>query len=239
MVGAMKIIIIFLIQIFGIQPAFSSANVDVNIGNTRIILPIPHNFSDPAGLSQDIQFAAEAMTPPSNRLLKIFISTNDFKKISYGANITLNRYFVAQTMRDLEFRNISVADFLTVRESIKSQKNLFDQSKGAIKNNFDSGSKKIGEKTQDPTFSIKVGEILPLGVFHEQNNSIGFSAIAKNLTIINGESKETLVVMSGIISLIKGKLIYLYAYSTFKSNTDTDWTQSASRQWLTSLSSIN
>ena len=238
--SAVRIIILFFIQIFAIQPAFSSSPVEVNIGTTRIILPAPHGFSDPSGLSKNMEFAAEAMTPPSNRLLKFFIPDKDLGKISSDKSPTLNRYFVVQTMRKLDSANVSDSDFFKLRESLKSQqKNLFDQSQIKIKNNADIASKKIGEKFGDPTFLLKIGEVLPLGVFHVTNSSLGFSAITKNSFVVNGVSKETPIVMSAIISLLKGKLIYLYTYSVFKSNADTDWTQSASRHWFASISSSN
>lgn len=238
--STMRILFFCLLQLIIIQPAVSASSVVEIVGGIPIEVPAPLGFADPSSVSQDMRSIFEAMTPPSNRLLALFVSEPDFKRIASGKSATLSRYFMAQTLRKLESNNVSTRDFVKLQEMFKQQQqDLLERNKNQSQQNIDAASKKLGRQFQDPTLAMKVGEILPLGIFHEGNSSIGMAALTKYSLVINGKIEEIPMAMAMTLALVKGRVIYLYAYSTYRSNTDVEWTRSVSRQWASSVASLN
>ena len=238
--ATMRILLFCLLQLIAIQPAVSASSVVEIVGGIPITVPAPPGFSDPSSISKDLRGVGEAMTPPTNRLLALFISEPDIKRVASGKSATLSRYFMAQTMRKLESTNVSARDFVKLREMFKQQqRGLLESSKSKSQQNIDAASKELGRKFQDPSFAVKVGEILPLGVFHEADTSVGMVALTKYRFVIDGKTEETPMAMAMMIALVKGRIIYLYAYSAYKSNADAEWVRSVSRQWISSVASVN
>ena len=238
--ATMRILLFYLLQLIVIQPALSASSVVETVGGTPITVPAPPGFTDPSSISKDLQSVGEAMTPPTNRLLALFISEPDIKRVSSGKSATLSRYFMAQTMRKLESTNVSVRDFVKLREMFKQQqRDLLERHKSKSQQNIDAASKELGRKYQDPSFAMKVGEISPLGVFLDGDTSVGMAALIKYSFVIDGKTEETPMAMAMTIALVKGRIIYLYAYSTYKSNADAEWVRSVSRQWMSSVASFN
>lgn len=236
----MRILLLCLLQLIIIQPAVSASSVVEVVGGVPITVPAPPGFVDPSSVSKDLRSIGETMTPPTNRLLALFISEPDIKRIASGKSATLSRYFMAQTMRKIESTNVSVRDFVKLREMFKQQqRDLLERNKNKIQQNIDSASKEIGRQFQDPTLTVKVGEILPLGVFHEGDSSIGMAALVKYSFVINGKTEERPMAMAMTFALVKGRIIFLYAYSSYRSNADAEWARSVSLQWVSSLASLN
>ena len=108
----LRILLFCLLQPISIQLALSASSVVDTVGGVPITVPAPPGFTDPSSISKDLRNGAEAMTPPSNRLLAFFISEPDIKRVASGKSVALDRYFMAQTARKFETTNVSVQDFV-------------------------------------------------------------------------------------------------------------------------------
>lgn len=236
----MRILLFCLLQLIGIQPAISASSVVEIVGGIPIAFPAPPGFTDASSISKDLLGVGEAITPPTNRLLALFISEPDIKRVASGKSATLRRYFMAQTLRKLESTNVSARDFAKLREMFKQQQSdLLERNRSKTQQNLDAALRQLVRKFRDPSLAVKVGEILPLGIFHDRDSSVGMVALAKYSFMIDGKTEEIPMAMAMMAALVKGRVIYLYTYSVYKSNADFEWALSVSEQWVSTVASVN
>ena len=236
----MRILLFCFLQLIIVQPAVSAQPVVEIVGGIPIALPVPLGFADPSSNSKELRAFGETITLPTNRLLALFILESDVRHVSSGKSFMLSRYFMVQTSRKLESANVSARDFVKLQATLKKQQSdLLERNKSRVQQHLDSASRQLGQQFQDPSLSFKVGELLPLGVFHEGDSSVGMAALIKISFLIDGKAEDLLMAVATMVALIKGKIIYLYVYSTYKSNADAEWVRSVSRQWISLAAGLN
>ncbi len=224
-----------LIILIGNNANAYTQHLQVDVGGVKINVQAPVGFHEISELSPDTRKLAETMTPRNNRLLAVFVSEEDLGRIMKGDAPMLERYMFLQVLRKLENSKISNAQFQQVVSRVKEQQNLMHSKMKEIVSTFlESASEKISTE-YERSLEMKIGEPVPLGVFIEKPNAIGFASMVKYQLEEEGEKLDHVVVGGSSIILARGKMLYAYVYSTYKDREDLNWVRLKSKEWVNSL----
>lgn len=210
------------------------------IERTLVQLPVPAGFADPSRELPQIRQLGERMTPASNRLLAIFMSQADINSALAGQQPAMARYFMAQTLRQTESSQISEADFAQVKTLLRQQyQSLLTELGPKVQNELDRAAREMGRDLGQDLLVLKAGELKGLEVFDERAASISLLAATKYRVQVGDSVSEVPMAMGITTAVIRGKLVYFYAYSVFQSAADLDWVRSVTRAWLPLAASSN
>lgn len=210
------------------------------IGATQIAVPAPAGFVEPSRAVPPLRELGETMTPATNRMIAMFVTSDDLAKARAGKPPSMQRYFFVQTFRQTEARDLSAADFAKIKDVLRNQtQQLVGRAALAVQGQLASAVKSIGDKSGNPGLSMKVGEVKVQDLFEDSENSITVIAITKYAIQNGGKTQETPVAMSMTTALVRGKIVYFYAYSLLSSPDDIDWVRTQGRQWLPRMNQQN
>ena len=214
-------------------------SLQVEIGGVRIDVQAPKGFHEISSLSPETRKLAETMTPPNNRLLAVFVSEEDLGRIMKGDPPMLERYMFLQTFRGLENSNVSNAKFQKIVSQVKEQQSmLLSKLKKDVATLVEGAAEKMS-KEYELSLKIKMREQVPLGVFYEKHNAVGFSSLGKYQVETEGEKLDHVVASGTSFILTRSKILYAYVYGAYKGQSDLDWVRSKSKEWANSLLSLN
>lgn len=214
-------------------------NIKVDIGGVKIDVQAPNGFHEISSLSPETRKLAETMTPPNNRLLAVFVSEEDLGRIMKGETPEFGRYMFLQVFWKLENTNISNRQFQQLATQLKEQQNtLLNKVKDKVGVLVEGAAEKIS-KEYELSLKMKIGEQVPLGIFFEQSNAVGFAILAKYKVEAEGEKLDYVVAGGTSYLLARGKLLYAYVYSTYETQDDVNWVRSKSKEWVDSLLTSN
>lgn len=203
------------------------------IGATQIAIPAPAGFAEPSATVPQLRSLGETMTPPTNRLLAMFVSDADLGRGRTGVAPELRRYFFVQTFRQTESRTLASADFATVKETLRTQsQQLMTRVTPTVQGYLASAARSIGEQSGNAGLSVQIGEVKVQDIIDGGDNAISVVAITKYAVQNAGKTEELPVAMAMTTMLVRGKLVYFYAFSRLTSAADIDWVRSQTQQWL-------
>lgn len=213
----------------------------VPVGRALLQLPVPPGFVEPSRSIPNFRTLGERMTPPGNRLLALFIAEGDERLALSGQPPTMQRYYMAQTLRQTEEQSLGSDDFGQVKELLRKQyQQLLSNVTGAAQNLLDKAMTEIGRDAGQAAPTLKIGELRGLEVFDEREGSISLLAATKlAVQQPGGEMQDVPLAMSITTARVKDKLLYFYAYSHFRDKADLDWLRSTTREWLPRLAAAN
>lgn len=214
-------------------------NVQVEIGGVKISVGAPVGFHEISNLSPETRELAENMTPPTNILLAVFVSEEDLGRILKGQNPTLQRYVLLQTVKEGTDQNFQVEHFRYLIDQVKETQNTLLESVKDQTNRFMlDASGKVSNQTGVP-IDIQANEQVPLGVFFENANAIGFAMLARTREEVKGETTDYVFAAGSTTLLAKSKIMFAYVYGQFESQADIDWVRSISRTWVNEILNSN
>jgi hypothetical protein len=220
-------------------PAYAEP-VQSTIGGVSIKLPEPAGFANPGTEFPAAMTMLEAATPPTNRVLTVFIPEVNLKSLRAGQELEMKRYFAVQSVRALEQTTLSQKDVEEFKGVLKnSQRELMNQMNKMKDSAVADAEKKLSTALDDPTLTLKIGEILPRGVFNETPNSVSLAMLTRFSSIASGKPEDQLVAVVVTYVLVKNKLVLLGAYSQYTSQADIDWLVNASKLWAAEAIVIN
>ena len=212
-----------------------SVAVEVDIGGTTIQLPAPKGFIEVTALHPPSREIAQAITPPNNRLLAIYLHQTDLDAINVGNDATWRRYMMVQTDRQTENFEISDADFIEFRAILKNQQDvLLDKVKDQVDGYFESIN-----TGADPHSKIKVGYLLPLGVFADENRRLASESLSKYRRGNQRDDEGFLVSGATNVLHVEKHIVFAYVYSSYDDENDRRWVRQASDQWSADILTQN
>ncbi len=215
------------------QPQAQLATVSVPIDRTLVQLPVPAGFADPTRVLPQMRQLGERMTPATNRLLAIFMAQTDIDSSLAGQQPAMSRYFMAQTLRQTETSQISEGEFGQVKTMLRQQyQSLLKQIGPKVQGELDRAAREIGQDAGQESLSLKTGELKGLEVFDERAGSISLLAATQYQVQVGDRVNEVPMAMGITTAVIKGKLVYFYAYSVYRGAADLEWVRSVTRDWL-------
>jgi hypothetical protein len=214
--------------------------VTERVGSTSVSLPTPPGFTEASGPAPGFRRLGETMTPPTNRLLAVFLSDGDIVRAAAGKPPELIRYFMVQTLRHTEGMVLTPADFAQVRDLLRTQyKELLHRAKPGFQGELDRMAGEFGKQAGASDLSLKLGEMTALEVFDDRPQSISLLALTKYVVHAAGKTEEAPVAMSMTTAILKGKVVYLYAYSRYRSAADIEWVRSEMSAWSARVQGAN
>lgn len=223
-------------------PVFSApvSTGQVVIGTTSLSLAPPAGFVDVTGLNQHLTDLGRFATPPSNRLLALILIGSDAIRVAAGQPPLMERYLVAQTLRQHGGMSISPQEFAMVRKTFREQAGtMLESITPNLQSEFEAKLPEARRRFQDPTLRLKLGESRAIRLFNETPSTIGLSALTNYTVTTDGVARESTTALSMTIALLRGKIVYLYVYSRYRTQADVDWTEAMSQRWLMLLAAAN
>lgn len=219
--------------------AIEPGSVESSIGHTKILIPAPLGFGDSSERAPQFGKFMEAATHPAKKFLAGFISESDLESAKSGRGLSLDRYFVIESLRQSETLTSTAKEFEQTKALIKGNyKKWVPLSKATLDRLAQSASAATTDES-GVKVSVHLNDALPVGMFGETKNSIGITTLGKYSRSGDGEKQELTMVVSITTALIKGKYVYLQACSVFNSSDDVEWTRQAITEWLRSILSSN
>jgi hypothetical protein len=218
-----------LVAVLGFLPInMPASSAQANVGGVTIETPALDGFYEVSEIAPDVRKLSETMVPPTNRLLGVYVSHNDYQRILDGEYPEFDRYIFLQVGRDLERKNISQKGFRKLSGYLKTQQEeILEAVESRVDKLFENTSEKLSED-YDVSFNMKVGEQVPVGVFLEHPNALGFVTLVKYQGNLDGEKLDYVVAGGTLVLKIKRRLLYAYVYSTYEKQEDIDWVRSES-----------
>jgi hypothetical protein len=225
--GAALAIAWFLIGALCVATAQAqTANDPFIVGGVTIEAPSLDGFNEISQISPEVVALAEAMIPPANRLLGVYLSDRDYEKLVNGESPEFDRYIFIQVHRELENKNVTRTDFRQISTQLKAQQDtILDDVEEDVGKLFDSASNQIS-KDYDVSLDMKLGDQKSLGVFLDQPNAVAFTSLVKYQGSLEGESFDYVMAGSTTLMKVKRRLLYIYVYSQYEAQADVDWVES-------------
>jgi hypothetical protein len=204
-----------------------------SIGLTLIEVPIPDGFADASRALPALRQLGERLTPPGNRLLALLIPRADMALARTGQPPSMQRYMMVQTLRQTENQTLTESDFEGVRKLLREQyQGLLKSATPAVQGLLDNSAREIGRDAGVDGLQLKVGDMQGLEVFDERPWSISLLAATRYAVQVGEQTQEVPMAVGITTALVRGKVVYFYAYALFQASDDLDWVRSVTRAWL-------
>ena len=175
----------------------TAQTVPATVGLTLIELPSPEGFVDGLRDLPAVRQMGERMPPPTNRLLALFMSAEDRQRLEQGQPPQMQRYFMAQTLRQTEASNIPVDEFAQVRTLLRDQyKSLLTSLAPDIQNQFNRVAGEVGRDAGIDTLQLKIGALQGLEIFDDRAAAISLLAITKYAVQVGETTEEIPMAMA-------------------------------------------
>ena len=211
------------------------AALEVEVGGSKVKLPAPEGFIEVSTLHPASRQKAETLTPPSNRLLAVYMDQADFEAVNHGQSASWSRYMMVQTDRQSEGFTISLSDFDQVRQVLTNQQDvLLEHVKEQVNGYFDSI-----QTGDDPRSKIELGNLLPLGVFADNHRRHASESLSKFRRTDQKLDEGYLVAGATNVLHVGNRIIFAYVYTTYESEDDRQWIRQVSDQWSAEILTEN
>jgi hypothetical protein len=205
-----------LLAFVGSAPAFGGT-IPRDVGGVSIHVTVPGGFVNAEDVSAELQRTAETMTLRGNRTLLFMVRQADverFRKLETGASF--QEYLSVQYPLHREGQLVSLSYFAALKQYLKDQaKNVFAAARPEVQKQLDQAGEELGSRLRVPDLRMKQGESVPLGPFDERTNSISMVVLSAFDFTANGQTEQVAMAMTMTVAIVKGKMIYLYAYAPF------------------------
>ncbi len=204
-----------------------------SVGLKLLKLPLPPGTVEPSRSVPPLRQMAERMTPPSNRLLALFVERADEAAARSGQAPTMARYFMVQSFRQAEAGSVSAAEFREVRQQLRQQyQQILVQAVPQVQGHLDGAAQAMGRDAGLDRLQVKVGEMKGLDVFDEREHTISLLALTKYEVQAGDRREEVPMAMSITTGILQGKVVYFYAYARYQGPPDLDWLRQVTRDWV-------
>ena len=204
----------------------------ISVGGATISLPAPDGFFRYDGKSAKVDSFEQQFVSATNRLLAIFGSEETLGEVLMDKIPKSERHFAAESERTLETRNITASLFAQLKPSLRQTVSspLDEKYRSVIKEMESNASFSAGA-------SLRLGEIIPLGVFDETSDSLCFSAFTKAQAETISQSYVSIIACCAV--RVKNRLFYLYANSPYHDKSDIEWARRSVQRWRDAVLKAN
>lgn len=108
-----------------------------------------------------------------------------------------------------------------------------------IQREFESAGVELGNRLKESSLKLQLGEVVPLGVFDERENSISFLTMTAFESSAKGKTESVTMATASTIIIIKNKIIYLYANVPFDSGSGVSKVKELTKAWVNELILVN
>ncbi len=231
-----------LVLLLALLPAIAiGGEVAREVGETTVQVLVPDGFVNAADVSPDVQRIAETMTLRGNRTLMFMVSEADVARIrgrERGAEIreVLSIQYPLRRERD----RIDLSYFSALKQYLKENGNsLLSRATPRAQQQLEDAGKELGSRLAVPDLKMKLGESIPLGPFDERTNSISLAAVIALDFTAHGSTEPVPTAMTMTVAVVKGKMLYLYAYVPYEQGTGVPRVRQLTLTWLDQFFAAN
>jgi hypothetical protein len=204
--------------------AFAQSH-SIDVGHAKL------SISPPPGLvnmsTPEVLQAMSIMVSPAHRLVSVFLEPADVEAIAHGRDPKMERYFLLQIPRAIEYQTFSKAYFARVRQALGGD--LQDRQLS-----LDRGLR-IGLREVLGEPSLKVKNTQYHGAFHDTEH-VQSQLVSSEYQA--GASHER-IAYSVTFALLKGKMVYAYGYTPHREAKDAEWLKQTVISWGDRLAAEN
>lgn len=206
------------------------------IGDVDIALPLPAGFSTLPNDGADLQALAASMAPSTNRVLALLVNQNDFALIAKKQPPKLGRYVLFETFVDLENATVAPASMVLVKDTLRTRfTTMMAQVTPEVRAQLEAAAGRGTARRGATDMALEAGDMAPIEFFEPGSDAITMISLNKVAASNTGTRRDVTLAAAFTTLLVKGKLIYFYVYSEYKSPADLAWVRSATMSWLASL----
>lgn len=214
----------------------------VTIGGAAIQLPAPAGFANPAVAAPALGEALASFVAPSNQQLASFVTPRDVQAVQQGQQPRLERYFGAQTLRQLAGSALTRNDFTAMRKVLREQNAEVlrragpdaDRQLEAVLQALQQGA------PSQAAASLERHGTLAVDIYRDSEEAFGLMLLMNfEVEEAGGKPRRRLVLGGLVTTVVRGKLLYLYTYSDFRTTRDLHWVRKHSLAWLKAVHAAN
>lgn len=208
-------------------------------GAVTINVPAINGFQLPIGQERAISALVEPFIIPKNRFLAALLTSADIRLFAAGGALKLDEYLVLQIPRSIENRAVSLTEFQPLRRGIRESQEAGQlRISPVVKRQLTEASKQMSDRSGSK-ITISITEPIPLGVFEDTERSIGMTLLSRVSTRAHEARTDNLMLSSSVVTVIRGKLLYINGACTFNSMADVSRCNSYAKTWLSKLHAAN
>jgi hypothetical protein len=220
------------------QETAHSMRVDAG-GGVSLIVPAIKGFRFPTEGERGVYDLVALFVSPKNRMLAALFTDRDLRLFAGGRKPKFDDYFVLQIPRSIEGRAVTLDEFQPLRRSIREQQESAQiRISPTVNRQLAEASKQTSDLTGEK-IKFRVTEPIPLGVFADTERSIGMTILSMLRVDTNDGRTEDLMLSASVVTVVRGKLLYLNATCTFHSMIDLSRCNSQVNAWLSALHAAN
>jgi hypothetical protein len=214
-----------------------------DIGGSTILLPAPEGFFRYDGKSAKVDQCQQSIAG-ADRLVATFSSESDLGDVLSDAFPALKRYFLVTSVRKVEGYKVTPILFADLKKILRGEIDSLvtkNQRTVALAPLEADASKALSKAVQSPV-DVKVGELIPLGVFDETPESICFSAFGKiRYDVRQGEHSQVdrVCIVAGSEINVRQRVVTLTCCSTYNSELDIEWVRTQLKKWRDAVVAAN
>ncbi|PYL05785.1 MAG: hypothetical protein DME33_15370, partial [Verrucomicrobia bacterium] len=213
---------VFAFQLEGADTAI------VSVGGTSIVLPIPEGFFRYDGKSTKVDRLHQGLLPASNRMLAEFCSEESLAEVLLDRFPKIERRFNAQAERSLETLSVTPELFNEIKPELRKSMAVSESYRDVIKELERNTASAVATQFNLP-MTMKVGEMIPLGIFDETDESVCFSVLGK--VHVPTLPDDYVSITAGCILRVRGRVFYLFSSSPYHDKSDIAWARRSLQNW--------
>lgn len=228
-------------QVKGQVRSIPVPTIPIVVGSTKILIPTPADFAIVTPTMSRAYELGELLVPESNIQFAFFIPQSQIEVVLDGQSGDYTRNFRVQTSKKLNTLPYPPSKLFAPLK--KQFANNNEATNKLLLDRLPNISRQLKEKSDSLVESFKynpelsVSKMVIVPGSQETENSYDYSMYSRaSSTGEDGKVTSRLVSATAAFILVKGQILFLYAYGGEK---DLEWTRTMSRQWAKSILSLN
>ena len=220
-----------LLLLAPLAPAQAGKTTTVAVGSAQIRLQAPDGFTEIGQDSAEIMARFTTFTPPSNKLLAVYVTDADARRLRAGQSMELNTYIMVQTHRQSLSTDMSPAEFNNLRDIIRNQqKELLERGKTHANELLRERRSQISTQAGSD-LNLSVQDMALKGVFVDNERIISLAAV--NRYNVQSEGRPVSFEVAGASSVIhvRNKSLFVYVFEKYENNRNLENVRNISKAW--------
>lgn len=213
------------------------ASITVDIGASRMELPGPPGWVELTTRREIIRKLFESGMPEDNRHLATFVTPEAAAGLDGG--VDLPQWASATTVRALEQRDMTTAEFLQLRIAIRSQwTQIVEQVRRQVAEEQKRASERV-EENLGIDVDLSVGALESLGVFLDEPGAIGALMTMQSGGTVAGEASTAEMAVAIMMLHLRSRLVVLSVYRVGATPEDLEAAKVAAMAWRDAVRAAN
>jgi hypothetical protein len=194
--------------------------VAVNIGGVMINVPTPVDYQETSRASPELWKTAQDFGGGDSRVLAHFVQSKDLAAYAKGKAVNFTQYLYVQTPKRAEGIMATQAQFDKLRGGLAAmQSDLVRKLEPRLAAELSKAAQGSAVKNGEP-IQLRIGEMVSAGVHENRPDFLSYSVLARVSAAQSGDTVDRTMVTTSGLWFVKGKVVILNSYRTFRSPRD-------------------